>query len=66
MLLARGKIFYFNEANLAVDYFTNLGPKYTCPEWNNPADFFMEMMSIESIDEVDQNDPRKFKTKLEI
>jgi len=47
MLLARGKIIYFNEAKLAVDYFSGIGQ--VCPELSNPADFFMTMMSIESI-----------------
>ena len=47
MLLAKGKIIYFNEASLAVDYFSGIGQ--VCPELSNPADFFMTMMSIESI-----------------
>jgi len=48
MLLARGKIIYFNEARLSVDYFASLGE--ACPDLSNPADFFMTMMSIESIE----------------
>lgn len=49
MLLARGKIIYFNEARLAVNYFaTQCGE--VCPDLSNPADFFMTMMSIESIE----------------
>lgn len=52
MLLARGKIIYFNEASLAVDYFASIGEP--CDELTNPADFFMEMMSIESIELVDE------------
>lgn len=48
MLLARGKIIYFNEAKLAVNYFASID--YACPELNNPADYFMTMMSIESIE----------------
>jgi ABC-type multidrug transport system ATPase subunit len=66
MLLARGKIIYFNEARLAVDYFGSLGAKYTCPEWENPADFFMEMMSIEGVEEIDIKDNNRIKSKLEI
>jgi len=50
MLLAKGKIVYFNEAKLAVNYFSTLGDKYKCPELNNPADFFIDMLNIESID----------------
>lgn len=52
MLLARGKIIYFNEASKAVEYFGSIG--YQCPELSNPADYFMSMMSIESI-ELDEN-----------
>ena len=48
MLLAKGKIIYMNEARLAVDYFGSLG--FQCPDWSNPADFFMTMMSIGSIE----------------
>jgi hypothetical protein len=38
---------------LAVDYFTKIGPKFACPSWNNPADFFMDMLSQESIENED-------------
>ena len=48
MLLALGKIIYFNEAKQAVGYFANIG--YRCPELSNPADYFMSIMSIESAD----------------
>jgi hypothetical protein len=48
MLLAQGRIIYFNEARLAVDYFASLGDKFRCPELSNPADQFMSIMSIES------------------
>lgn len=48
MLLARGKIIYMNEAKFAVDYFSGIG--HQCPDLSNPADYFMTMMSIESIE----------------
>ena len=48
MLLARGKIIYFNKADKAVDYFGSIG--FQCPDLSNPADYFMTMMSIESIE----------------
>ena len=48
MLLARGKTIYFNKASLAVDYFGSIG--HQCPDLSNPADYFMTMMSIESIE----------------
>ena len=53
MLLSQGKIVYFNEAHLAVDYFARIGPKFACPSWNNPADFFMDMLSLDSIENED-------------
>jgi len=48
LLMARGKIIYFNDANKSVDYFANIGRP--CPELTNPADYFMTIMSIEGID----------------
>ena len=67
MLMAQGKIIFFNEARLAVDYFA--GIKYKCPEMSNPADFFMSMMSIESAqqEEVEEDeDSSKKKSQQEI
>ena len=32
-----------------MDYFKSIG--YECPELTNPADYFMAMMSIESLEE---------------
>jgi ABC-type multidrug transport system ATPase subunit len=61
MLLAQGKIIYFNYANLAVDYFASLGAQYKCPELSNPADHFMSIMSIES-QEINE-DPEDEKAK---
>jgi len=46
MLLAQGRIIYFNEARLAVGHFEMSG--FKCPELSNPADYFMSIMSIES------------------
>lgn len=54
LLLAKGKILYLNEASRSVQYFANLSDKLgmdlTCPELSNPCDFFMSMMSKESIE----------------
>lgn len=54
MLLAKGRVIYFNEARLAVDYFTAIN--YKCPELSNPADYFMAIMSIETIEGEDTDD----------
>ena len=48
LLLSQGKIIYFNETNKAVNYFDSIG--FPCPSLTNPADFFMSIMSIESIE----------------
>jgi ABC-type multidrug transport system ATPase subunit len=54
MLLAKGRVIYYNEARFAVDYFAGIG--YKCPELSNPADYFMGIMSIESIEKPDTDD----------
>lgn len=54
MLLAKGKVIFFNEASLAVDYFASIN--YKCSELSNPADYFMSIMSIESIEKPDTDD----------
>ena len=51
MLLAKGKVIYFNKASLAVDYFARIN--FKCPELSNPSDYFMSIMSIESIENDD-------------
>jgi len=66
MLMAGGRTLYLNDASKAVDYFASIGEK--CPERTNPADYFMNMMSIEALDEVDTEDPDeliKSKTMIE-
>lgn len=47
MLLAKGEVIFFNEAHLAVDYFSSIN--FKCPELSNPSDYFMSIMSIETI-----------------
>ena len=48
MLLAMGKILYFNDCSKAVDYFSGIGFKN--PELSNPSDYFMSIMSRESVE----------------
>jgi len=48
MLLAQGRVLFYNDASLAVDYFSNIG--FQVPELSNPADFFIPIMSIESME----------------
>ena len=54
MLMAKGKIIYFNEARKAVDYFKSI--EFECPALSNPADYFMMIMSIESYEVDDSAD----------
>jgi ATP-binding cassette subfamily G (WHITE) protein 2 len=65
MLLAKGKIVYFNESRLAIDYFSSIGSQYSCPSWNNPADFFMDMLNIDSIDNEDDDGKLKPREAIE-
>lgn len=51
LLIAQGKIVYFNEAHLSVDYFTSIG--YTVPDLCNPADHYMTMISAENPNETE-------------
>ena len=66
MLLAKGKVIYFNEARLAVDYFA--GINYKCPELSNPSDYFMSIMSIETIEqeEMDGAGPARSQTLQDV
>lgn len=72
MLLAQGKIIYYNEAKLAVDYFAGVtyqGHSYKCPELSNPADYFMSIMSIESQEQEDfemDGSAKPMKTQAEV
>lgn len=54
MLMSLGKIIYFNEARLAVNYFSSLN--FVCPKLSNPADYFMHMMSVEDTRKVNTSE----------
>jgi len=54
MLMAQGKVIYFNKADKSEEYFDWIG--YKVPEFSNPADYYMAMMSIESYDVEDNID----------
>jgi len=41
MLLAKGKFVYQGPTKFAVDHFASFG--YKCPEYSNPADYFMDI-----------------------
>jgi len=54
MLLAMGKILYFNECSKSVRYFSSIG--FPNPALSNPCDYFMSIMSKESIEIEDEMD----------
>lgn len=62
VLLAKGKIIYFNYANKSVEYFNKIG--YPCPELSNPCDFFMAMMSKESIEDINEENGELMDSKM--
>ncbi len=47
MLLVRGNITYLGEASKSIDYFGSIG--FPCPDFTNPADFYMKTMNPEDI-----------------
>ena len=67
ILLSNGKVLYHNSSKEAVNYFKQCG--YECPSLTNPADFFMNMMSIEAYQEEDDGDEdqlQKSRSKIQI
>jgi ABC-type multidrug transport system ATPase subunit len=48
MLMANGEIIFFNDSRLAQKYFSDIG--FSVPMLANPADYYMSMMSKESIE----------------
>lgn len=70
MLLVEGKIIYYNDSKLAVDYFAKIkedvpnGKYFACPEHSNPADFFMDMMTKDTLPYKESNDPKELEENL--
>ena len=64
MLMAQGQTIYLNKAHFAVEYFSKIG--YPWPEHSNPADYFMEIMSIETLEMDDENQELLNKHKSQI
>lgn len=46
-LVSEGRILYYGDANKCVDYFASMNPSYACPRLFNPADYFLDIVSIE-------------------
>lgn len=64
MLLAKGKTIYFNDAAKSVDYFASIGRP--CPQLSNPADYFMAIMSKESLEPENEEITKEVREKIEI
>jgi len=45
LLLSQGKIVYYGDAKAATDYFSR--QQFVCPEHFNPADYFLDVISID-------------------
>ncbi|KAJ2781473.1 hypothetical protein H4R18_002847 [Coemansia javaensis] len=45
ILLSQGRIIYFGPTATAIDYFAGLG--YQCPIHENPADYFIDLMTLD-------------------
>lgn len=63
MLLAHGKTIYFNDASKSVEYFTSIGRP--CPQLSNPADYFMAIMSKESLEPENEEITAEVRAKIE-
>jgi ATP-binding cassette, subfamily G (WHITE), eye pigment precursor transporter len=57
MLICKGKVIYMNSACMAVDYFSEIG--YVCPPTTNPAEYFMDMMSIQDFEDSEEEGNQK-------
>eukprot|EP00183_Erythrolobus_madagascarensis_P001359 CAMPEP_0185850942 /NCGR_PEP_ID=MMETSP1354-20130828/4874_1 /TAXON_ID=708628 /ORGANISM="Erythrolobus madagascarensis, Strain CCMP3276" /LENGTH=740 /DNA_ID=CAMNT_0028551673 /DNA_START=159 /DNA_END=2381 /DNA_ORIENTATION=+ len=60
LLLAEGSVVYFGDAQRAVDYFAEIG--YPCPYGFNPADYFLQLLTEEDLNE---GEPVKARLKEE-
>ena len=61
LLLAQGKTVYLGKAKDAIEYFNNLG--YNCPPHYNPAEYFIKILSKESMLKDDQMNPQMIDTE---
>ena len=46
LLMWNGRTVYYGSREGAVTYFSQFGSKYTCPQYTNPADFFIKMLAV--------------------
>ena len=53
MILAEGRTVYFGPTSHCLSYFNNLG--YSCPVWENPADYLLDIISYDTSNEYLQD-----------
>ena len=46
LLIREGEIVYFGEKDEAISYFEQIDPWLKCPQYSNPADFFLRALSV--------------------
>ncbi|RYH19219.1 ATP-binding cassette domain-containing protein [archaeon] len=56
LLLSEGKLMYFGSSEQALQYFSSLG--YPCPQHFNPADYFLDILSVNMKSTVQEQETR--------
>ena len=56
LLISEGKMLYIGDSEKAVEYFAKLS--FKCPDLTNPADFFMDVTSVDRRSEVAERNSR--------
>ena len=56
LLISEGKMLYIGDSEKAVEYFAKLS--FKCPDLTNPADFFMDITSVDRRSEVAERNSR--------
>mmetsp|Transcript_8531 Transcript_8531/g.7643 ORF Transcript_8531/g.7643 Transcript_8531/m.7643 type:complete len:481 (+) Transcript_8531:366-1808(+) len=46
LLISEGRTMYYGPSNYAIDYFNKIG--YSCPTQYNPADYFLDLVSLDT------------------
>ena len=54
-LLAEGRVVFFGTVEEAIEHFARLG--FACPPFENPADFFLDLLTVQSNSEENVRDP---------
>ncbi|OWF52254.1 ABC transporter G family member 14 [Mizuhopecten yessoensis] len=60
LLLVEGEMAYFGLANMVIEHFASLG--MTCSQHYNPADFLMQMLTLDTNTKENETDTQKFES----